>query len=81
MSLLPVGFGASGDDYEITDSLRLRSSADAHLSRTNAANGNRKTFTISFWIKRANISIDQMRILNSNFGNDGIFDLYFEDLK
>ena len=31
MSLLPVGFGASGDDYEITDSLRFRSSASAYL--------------------------------------------------
>ena len=34
MSLLQAGFGSSGDDYEITDSLRLRSSASAYLSRT-----------------------------------------------
>ena len=53
MSLLPVGFGASGDDaYEITDSLRFRSSASAYLSRTPASAGNRRTWTLSWWAKR-----------------------------
>ena len=53
MSLLPVGFGASGGDYEITDSLRLRSSATAYLSRTPASAGNQKTWTWSGWVKRS----------------------------
>ena len=42
MSLLPVGFGASGEDYTIDDSLRLRSSASAYLSWTPGSNGNRQ---------------------------------------
>ena len=43
MSLLPVGFGSAADDaHEITDSLRLRSSASAYLSRTPASAGNQK---------------------------------------
>jgi hypothetical protein len=50
MSLLQAGFGSSGE-YTIDDSLRFRSSAGAYLSRTNAANGNLKTFTFSCWIK------------------------------
>jgi len=53
MSLLPVGFGASGDDYTIHDSLRLRSSATAYLSRTPASASNQKTWTWSGWVKRA----------------------------
>jgi len=52
MSLLQAGFGSSGDDYEITDSLRLRSSASAYLSRTPASAGNRRTWTLSWWAKR-----------------------------
>jgi hypothetical protein len=56
MSLLPVGFGASGDDYEITDSLRLRSSASAYLSRTFPSAGNRRTWTWSGWVKRGKLS-------------------------
>ena len=52
MSLLPVGFGASGDDYEITDSLRLRDSASASLTRTpSTAPTNAKKFTLSVWVK------------------------------
>ena len=56
MSLLPVGFGASGDDYTIDDSLRFRSSATAYLSRTPATAGNRKTYTWSGWVKRGSIT-------------------------
>jgi len=50
MSLLQAGFGSSADAYEITDSLRLRSSASAYLSRTPSS-GNQQTWTLSFWCK------------------------------
>jgi len=56
MSLLQAGFGSSGDDYEITDSLRLRSSASAYLSRTFPSAGNRRTWTWSGWVKRGKLS-------------------------
>ena len=49
MSLLQAGFGSSGDDYEITDSLRLRSSASAYLARTNLQVMVTETFTFSGW--------------------------------
>ena len=70
MSLLQAGFGSSGGDYEITDSLRLRSSADAHLSRTNAANGNRKTFTFSGWVKYSGF-LSHGDIWSSNHSSGG----------
>lgn len=45
--------GASGvDTGDIGHSLRCRSSASAYLSKTFGSAANRKTFTISFWIKR-----------------------------
>jgi hypothetical protein len=72
--------GAAGFySYSIDQSLRFNDNDSAKLSRTPSSDGNRQTFTISFWMKRANIGIDQMRILNSNFGSDAVFDLYFED--
>jgi hypothetical protein len=58
MSLLPVGFGASGDDYEITDSLRIRNSASASLQRYNATETNRRTFTYSGWFKLGYLNND-----------------------
>ena len=72
MSLLPVGFGsAADDDYEITDSLRLRSSATAYLSRTPASAGNQKTHTFSAWFKRGNVSSSQFLFtaIQSNAAN------------
>jgi len=44
-----------GGGYNLNNSLRFRSSASAHLSRTNGANGNLKTFTFSCWIKYSNL--------------------------
>ena len=37
--------------YEIDQSLRFNDDDSAYLSRTPASNGNRKTFTFSFWTK------------------------------
>ena len=43
----------TGDDgYNLTKSLRFRSSASAYLNRTPASAGNRKTWTWSAWVKR-----------------------------
>lgn len=71
MSLLPVGFGASGGDYEITDSLRIRNSASASLQRFNATETNRRTFTYSGWFKLGYLNNDywfqSARYNTSNF--------------
>jgi hypothetical protein len=40
--------------YEIGQSLRFNDDDSAYLSRTPASNGNRKTFTFSFWTKLSN---------------------------
>jgi hypothetical protein len=39
--------------YDLTDSVRFRSSASAYLSRTPSSAGNRKTFTFNAWIKKS----------------------------
>jgi hypothetical protein len=65
MSLLPVGFGASGDDYEITDSLRFRQSASAYLSRTPASAGNQSTWTFSCWWKFGRLDLTFPRLLST----------------
>jgi hypothetical protein len=43
---------AAGGDYQISRSVRLRSSASAYFNRTPASAGNRKTWTWSGWVKR-----------------------------
>ena len=41
-----------GGGYQIERSLRFNSDDSAYLSRTPASAGNRKTWTLSFWVKR-----------------------------
>lgn len=50
----------SGGKYEIGKSLRFRAAASAYLQRTIATLSNRKTQTISVWVKRGTISTSQM---------------------
>ena len=41
--------------YKISRSLRFNSADSAYLNRTPASAGNRKTYTISMWVKRAKL--------------------------
>ena len=57
---LPVVFTANGQvGYNLTKSLRFRSSASAYLNRTPASATNRKTWTWSAWVKRGGLSSNQ----------------------
>ena len=49
--------GALGSFYSTTidQSLRFNDDDSAYLSRTPASAGNRKTWTLSMWVKRANL--------------------------
>jgi hypothetical protein len=52
-------FTTPAGGYQIAKSLRFRRSASAYLSRTPGTAGNRKTFTLSAWIKRGLLSAEQ----------------------
>ena len=48
--MLGPSFGAS-EDYVIKRSLRFNSADSAYLNRTPSSAGNRRTWTLSFWVK------------------------------
>jgi hypothetical protein len=54
----------------IDNSCRFNSGSSDFLSGTFSNSGNRRTFTISFWIKRASIGSDE-RIIEADTGTDG----------
>ena len=56
----------------IANSLRFDGGSTDNLSRTFTA-GNRKTFTISVWVKRANISTEFQAVNVAHTGDQGIF--------
>jgi hypothetical protein len=70
--------GASGQSsgYNLTNSLRFRSSASANLSRTFSTPTDNKKWTWSGWVKRGELGTSQT-ILGGYSSGTGQFPLYF----
>ena len=56
--------------YEIDGSLRFNDNDSARLSRTPSSAGNRKTNTLSVWVKRSNLGTDQVIFTVDAAAND-----------
>jgi hypothetical protein len=63
MTALPVGFGSSGA-YQISRSVRLRSSATAYFNRTFGT-GSTQKYTFSTWFKRGTLGTAQYLIFTN----------------
>lgn len=63
---------AGGDDgYQISRSVRLRSSASAYFNRTPVSAGNRKTWTWSAWVKRGKLGVYSALFSDANGAGSG----------
>jgi hypothetical protein len=60
-----AGASGQGGAYNLTNSLRFRSSASAYLNRTPASASNRKTWTFSTWVKLGEIAASNGTILSA----------------
>jgi hypothetical protein len=56
MFTFPVAHFGGGVDFTIDQAIRFEDGDSAYLSRTPGSAGNRRTFTFSCWVKRANIT-------------------------
>ena len=81
MSVINNGLllGAGADGYQISRSVRLRSSASAYFNRTPASAGNRKTWTWSGWVKRGNLSNGYALIATTSGSTPRTFFVYDSD--
>ena len=77
-SASPLLLSSAAGVYNLTKSLRFRSSASAYLNRTPASAGNRRTFTINFWLKRGELGTLDQLIGQGNGIGGGAFAIYFE---
>jgi len=67
------------DNGTIAKSAIFNSADNANLSRTPSGAGNRKTFTISFWIKRAKLATTNgQQILTSHTDSNNRFQMFFD---
>jgi len=60
-----VGSATATTGYDVANSLRFNSGSSDYLNRTPSSNGNRRTWTFSFWIKRTKLGVIQY-ILSAN---------------
>jgi hypothetical protein len=77
MPLILPSNSISAGGYEVDNSLRFDDGSSDYLNRTPASAGNRKTFTISFWIKRANIVDSRLISCHSANSDAGNFEIDF----
>jgi len=63
MSIIANNLLQGDEGYNISRSLRFRSSASAYLNRTPASAGNRKTWTWSGWVKRGALNSGELNYL------------------
>jgi len=72
-----IPYSSSSSSYKISRSLRFNSLDSAYLTRTPSVAGNRKTWTWSGWVKRAQVSTGTYYQLfgggTGSGANDGIF--------
>jgi len=66
-SSLLLGADAGSTQYQVSRSLRFNSSDGAYCSRVPGSAGNRKTFTLSTWIKKSRFGAEQA-ILSARTG-------------
>ena len=63
---LLMGAGGQASGYEIDQSIRFNDDDSAHLSFTPSSAGNRRTWTFSAWVKRANLTGGRQVIFSAN---------------
>jgi hypothetical protein len=68
--VFPVVGGNESKVYEISNSLRLDSASTANLTRTPSSAGNRRTYTLSTWIKRGKLDATEDHIISAGASND-----------
>jgi hypothetical protein len=73
MAILNNSNAISSGGYDINNSVRLRSSASASLSRTPGSAGNRKTWTLSAWVKIGALGSTSRHILTAGYSTNPWF--------
>jgi hypothetical protein len=74
-----LNYSANGPSgYNLTNSLRFRSSASAYLNRTFGSTTNRQIFTWSAWVKRGALTIRQHLFVSANPVVNTVFQQEFQ---
>ena len=80
-NILAGAAGSGGvEAYLIERSCRLDEATQAHLHRTPTVEGNRRTWTVSFWFKRSTPTVSgEDKIWGASVSNSAYTQLYFDN--
>jgi len=68
--------------FNVDRSLRFNSGSSDSITRTNGSTTNRRTFTVSFWLKKTSITTEQHPIFAGDLGGSHpYFDFRFDDTQ
>ncbi len=70
---------AAAGGFKVERSLRFNSADSAYLNRTPSSATNRKTFTLSAWVKAPDVANSQQIILSSSSGSTPYTSIDFRD--
>ncbi len=76
-SATPLLLSNQDTGYKIDRSLRFNSGDSSKISRTPSSASNRKTWTMSYWVKRAKLSTEQMVFSAASSSSDRVH-FYYE---
>ena len=76
MALINATAIPNADDYELEQSLRFNDDDSPYLTFQPSSASNRKTYTFSFWFKRAT-QVNESPIFTSNQGHEPGFNILF----
>ena len=73
--ILPTNSASGG--YEVTNSLRTNRASSDYLNKTFSGSGNRRTFTISFWLKISALASDSPYIFGASTSTTNAIAIYY----
>ena len=80
MPIFTVGAaGTTSSSYEVDNSLRFDSDSDDSITRTFGSTSNRRTYTVSFWLKKTDVTTEQHPVFAGDLGGSNpYFDFRFD---
>ena len=77
-----VGSATAATGFNVDRSLRFNSGSSDSITRTNGSTTNRRTFTVSFWLKKTSITTEQHPVFAGDLGGSHpYFDFRFDDTQ
>jgi len=77
-----VGSATAATGFNVDRSLRFNSGSSDSITRTNSSASNRRTFTVSFWLKKTSITTEQNPVFAGDLsGSNPYFDFRFDNTQ